>query len=72
MNLDFAQEYFTQNHQHEMSFEDFLHILNKGLNLVKEHHNQVFQSSNLSNSDLNSLHVALSYNQHVILKELIS
>lgn len=69
MNLDYAQEFFVTYHQNEMSFDAFMQVLKHGIVLANM---QQLETNHLSNTDLNSLNIALSFNQHVLLKELIS
>lgn len=69
MNLDFAQEFFAAYHQDEMSFDAFMQVLKHGIAIANK---QQLETNHLSNTDLNSLNIALSFNQHVLLKELIS
>lgn len=73
MNIDVAKEIYTFQYFNKMSFEEFINMLQHGISLIQQYpgSDKLFISRTFPPEAQQSINIALTYNQELIVKELM-
>jgi hypothetical protein len=68
MNLDIARELYERKHAHELTFEQYISTLERGLKLISE------QGANKRAEllQLKAMNIALEYNEELLVHGIIN
>jgi hypothetical protein len=71
MDLEVAQEVYEQNYNHQLPWEQYIKLLDKGLVLVKTNPtDKIFINRYYNDEDRTAVNIALQYNQDLMIKLL--